>query len=78
VAKRTQRSMRKRIVGEGDVGVERRADDTILQVVDAVERVNELSEAVFVETHGEGIDCEVATVLVVFQRTVLYIGLRES
>ncbi len=60
-----------RIVAEGHVGVEWRADDAILQVVDAVEGVNEFTEAVAVETHREGVDGEVATVLVVFQRTVL-------
>ncbi len=61
-----------RVVGKGDIGVERRADDAVLEIVDAVERVNQLTETVAVETHGHGIDGEVAAVLIVFKRAVLY------
>ena len=61
-----------RVVGEGDIGVEWRADETIGQVVDAIEGVDEFAKAVFVETDGHGIDGEVAPVLVVIERAVLH------
>ena len=56
-AKHTQR-----IIRERDVGIERRADDAVLKIVEAIKRIDELAEAVFVEAHGKGVDGEVAPV----------------
>ena len=64
-----------RVVGEGHVGVQRRAYDAVLQVLDAVERVYELAVSVLVQAHGHGVDGEVAAVLVVLEGAVLHHGL---
>ena len=60
-----------RVVREGDVGVEGGAYDAVLHIVHAVKGVYELAEAVMVEADGKGVDGEIASVLVVFQRSVL-------
>ena len=62
------------VVGEGDVGVEGCGYEAILHVQQAVEAVDEFAEAFRVETDGEGVDGEVATVKVVLQRAVLHDG----
>ena len=64
-----------RVVAECDVGVERSADYTGGQVADAAERVDKRSEIVLLEAEGHGVDGEVATQLVVFERTVFHYGL---
>ena len=61
-----------RVVAEGDIRVEGCANDTILQVVESVERIDQLAKAVVVQTDGHGVDGEVATVLVVGQGAVFY------
>lgn len=60
-----------RVVREGDVGVEGGAYDAVLHIVHAVKGVYEFAEAVVVEADGKGVDGEIASVLVVFQRSVL-------
>ena len=59
------------IVREGDVGIARRADDALLQVVHPVERVDQLAERVAVERPGQGVDGEIAAALVVVERSGL-------
>jgi len=61
-----------RVVAEGDVRVERRADDAVIEVVYSSEGIHEFSEAALVETDSHGIDGEVTAVLVVFQCAVLH------
>ncbi len=63
------------VVGEGDIGVERRADDAVLHVENTVEGVHDFAKALLVETHGEGVDGEVAAILVVFQGAVFHMWL---
>ena len=60
-----------RVVAEGDVGVEGRGDDAVFDVHHATEGVNEFAQTVVVEADGQGIDGEIAAVLVVLQRAVL-------
>ena len=57
-----------RVVRKGDIGIARRADDALLQVGHAVERIDQLAERVAVERPGHGVDREVAAALVVFER----------
>ena len=59
------------VVAEGDVGVEGRGNDAILQVGQPVERVYQLAKPLFVKADGHRVNSEVAAVLVVFQRAVL-------
>ena len=59
------------VVGECHLGVEGRGDDAVLEVGNAVEGVDELSEAAAVQADSHRIDGEVATVLVVLERAVL-------
>ena len=63
-----------RVVAESDVGVEGCGDDAVLEVKQAVERVDEFAKACLVEAYRHGIDGEVAAVLVVFKGTVLHDG----
>ena len=53
------------IVAERDVGVERGANDAVLQVVESVKGVYQFAKAPLVETNGHRVDGEVAAVLVV-------------
>ena len=64
-----------RVVRESDVRVERRPHDAVFEVVDAVEWVNKLAEAFFVQTDSHCVDGEIASVLVVFECSVFYNGL---
>ena len=61
-----------RVVRESDVGVERRANDAVFEVVKAIEGVDKLPEVLGVKTNGHSVDGKVAAVLVVFQRSVLH------
>ena len=70
-----------RVVGEGDVGIERRGNDAVLQVVEPVVHIHQTSVARLsvgvgrvVEADGEGVDGEVAPADVVLQRAVLHDG----
>ena len=64
-----------RVVIERHIRVQRRTDNAVEEVVDTAERVYQLTEPVFVQAYSQGIDGEVATVLVVFQRTVFHMWL---
>ena len=64
-----------RVVAEGDVGVERRTDRQFLHVVEPAERIDQLSESGFVQAERQGVDGEIASVLVVFQSPVFHDGL---
>lgn len=55
----------RRVVGNGDIGVERGANGQFLNVFHAVERVDESPEIVLVEADCHGVDGEVATILIV-------------
>lgn len=59
-----------RIVAERDVGVEWGTDDSVFHVLQAVKRVDEFSEPFVVKTDCHCVDGEVASVLVVLERTV--------
>ena len=63
------------VVAEGDVGVEGRAEDALIEVVDAAEGVHQLAIAVSIQTDGKGVDGEVAPPLVVLEGAVLNDGL---
>ena len=63
------------IVRKSDIWIEWRSDAAILQVAQPVERIDEFTKPVFVETYRHGVDGEVAPVLVILQRTVLHDGL---
>ena len=67
-----------RVVGEGDIGVERCAYYAVLEVVDAVEGVDQFAEACLVQAYRHGVDGEVAAVLVIFERAVLNHGLART
>ena len=54
-----------RVVGEGNIRVEGRADNAVLQVSESVERIDKLTKTVSVEADGQRVDGEVAPVLVV-------------
>ena len=56
------------VVREGDVGVARRTDDALLQVLHPVERVYQLAERIGIERPCHRIDRKVTAALVVFQR----------
>ena len=58
------------VVAEGDVGIERCADNAVLEVVEAVERIDQFAETPFVQANRHRIDGEIATILVVFECTV--------
>ncbi len=49
-----------RVVGESDVRVERRADNTALDVAEAVVAVDYLAEVIFIDRNRHGIDGEIA------------------
>jgi hypothetical protein len=61
-----------RVVREGDVWIERRADDSVVKVVDASEWVNEFAKAILVQTDSHCVNGEVATILIVLKSSVLY------
>ena len=63
------------VVGEGDIGLQGRGDDTILEIGQTIEGVYQFAEAVFVQADGHRIDGEVATVLVVLKCAVFDDGL---
>ena len=60
-----------RVVRKGNVGIARRADDALFEVVHAVERIDQLAERTGVERPRHGVDREVAAALVVFERARL-------
>ena len=60
-----------RVVAEGDVGVERSADDAAFHVADAIKRIQQLTVSLLVQADGHGIDSKVATLLVVVKGAVL-------
>ena len=64
-----------RVVGKGDVGVEGGADDALLHILYAAERVQQFAVPLFVETDSQRIDSEIAAVLVFLQGAVLYNGI---
>ena len=64
-----------RVVAEGDVGVERRADDATLQVTDAVKRVEQFTIALLVQADCHRVDGEVAAFLVVIEGAVFHDGI---
>ena len=59
------------VIAEGHIGVERGADEAVLHVEQTIEGVGELTEALGIEAHGQGVDGEVAAVLVILKGTVL-------
>ena len=63
------------VVGESDVGVERRAYYPGLKVGDASEAVDEFAESCSVDTHRNGIDGEVAAGYIVVESAVLNNGI---
>ena len=62
------------VVAEGDIRFKGSGDDTVFEVSQAIEGVDEFSEAVFIQAYRHSIDGEVTTVLVVFEGTVLNDG----
>ena len=61
-----------RIVGVSGVGVERSADDAGCEVPYASEGIYKRSEVFLLERESHGVDCEVASQLVVLKGSVLY------
>ena len=66
-AQHTQRVVRIR-----GIRVQRSADDTVGKVLHTAERIYQSAEILFAEAQGHGVDCEVAPLLIVLQRAVLY------
>ena len=64
-----------RVIRIGRVRVERSADNAVCEVADAPERVNQLSEGVFLKGESHCIDGEIAPELVVTQGAVFHYGL---
>ena len=60
-----------RVVTECNIGVERSAYNSFLQVVHAVEGVYQFPPVFPVQANGQRVDCKVAAVLIVLQRAVL-------
>ena len=56
-----------RVVREGDVGIARRADDAILQVVHTLEGIDQLAKAVAIEAPRHSVYGEVAAALIILQ-----------
>ena len=63
------------IIRERDAGFQWSGDDAVLQIRQTVKGVDQFTEPVLVQTDSHRIDGEVATVLVILQRTVLNDGL---
>ncbi len=63
-----------RVIGEGNIRAERRANQFAAQVVLPAEGVYQFPIVFLIERDGQGIDGEVAAILVVFQRTIFYDG----
>ena len=63
------------IVAEGDVGVKRRTDGLVIEVVDTAKGIDQFTQSVGIETDSQGIDGKVAAILVIVQRTILHHGL---
>ena len=61
-----------RVVAEGDVRVERGTDNAVFHVCQTVERVYEFAKTVGIETYRQGINREITTVLVIFQRAIFH------
>ncbi len=61
-----------RVVAEGDVGIEGRGDDAVLEVGQAVEGVDELPKTFLIQADGHRVDGEIAPVLVVLQCAILH------
>ena len=59
------------VVAESDFRVEGRSNDAVLEVGNTVKGIYQLTKALTIQTDSHGIDGEVATVLVVFQGTIL-------
>ena len=64
-----------RVVAIGGVGVERRADETCIEVADAAERIDQAPVVFPLQAESHGVDGEVAALLVFFQRAVFHDGL---
>ena len=64
-----------RVIAEGDVGIKWRAQGERLHIVQAIEGVDELTEAIGVEADGQSIDREVTALLIFLQRTIFDEGL---
>ena len=64
-----------RVIAEGDVGVKRRTQCERLHIVQSIEGVDELTEAVGVQADGQSVDREVTALLIFLQRAVLDEGL---
>ena len=62
------------IVGEGNIGFQGCGDDTILEVSQAVEGIDEFAKSVFIQADSHCIDGKVTTVLVVLESPVFNDG----
>ena len=60
------------VVAKGDARLQGRGYDAILQISQSVKRINQFTKTCFVQTDGHRVDGEVATILIVLQRTILY------
>ena len=60
------------IIREGNIRIKRSGYNTILHIVNTIERIYEFTKSVFVQTDSHGIDGEIAPVLIIFQGTVFH------
>ena len=60
------------VIRECYIRVKRRSNNAIFQIFNAIEGVYQFTEPICIEAYSHGIYGEIATVLVVFQRTVFY------
>ena len=63
------------IVAKGDVGIKRRTDGLVIEVVDTSKGIDQFTQSVGIETDSQGIDGKVAAILVIVQRSILHHGL---
>ena len=61
-----------RVVTKSNIGVERSTNRLLLHIFQPAERIYQFTETCLIETNCKGVDSEIPTVLVIFQRTVLY------
>ena len=75
LSKKTHRPQHsKGVVGEGHIGLKRGSDQAVVEVADAVKRVDQASEFLRLQGQRQGVDCKIAAKLVVVEGAVFYEG----
>ena len=64
-----------RVIAEGDVRIQRSADNAALHVANAVKGVKQLAIALLVQADGHGVNGEIAAFLVIVQSAIFHNGI---